>query len=390
MESMIRSVKGTLRRTVTGDDIGSDGKMKIALLMPSFFEQLIGGSEYMAYLLAEAAKRRGHEVHYLFAATDAKYENHLGIHLHPMKRMNVPHRFGSTWFLYRRRIVSILRQIQPDLLYVRSGVSWAGTAARYAKESGSKSVWHVASSADVTPKSFLSLAKRPLDVIERRAIEYAIYHSTHVVAHARFLSDLLMKNYARHSQVILKEQPEPEEALDKSGPCTVVWVANIKPLKQPEMFVRLAREFAGNREVRFIMIGRPSGGRYQDELGAQIRALPNITYMREQPIQEVNRVLARSHVFVNTSTYEGLPNTFVQAWMREVPVVSMHVNPDDILTTLKIGYLSGSFAQMVQDVGRLIENAALRNDMGARAREYALKNHSLEKNMGRLLDLIGA
>jgi glycosyltransferase involved in cell wall biosynthesis len=362
--------------------------MKLAIMLPTYFEEMIGGSEYQSYLLAKAASEVGHEVHYVFTAKQDQYENPLGIHLHPIPRRTISRRFGRTWWLYSPSIRRILKEIQPDAIYVRSGVAWAGTAARYAKQNGCRSVWHVASSADVIPRPVRSLLIRPLEIIEERAIEYAIKHSTHVVAQAQFQADLLMGHYGRLAEVIMNKQPEPTEDIDKNGPFTIIWVANIKPLKQPEMFIRLAREFAGNAEVRFVIIGRPSRGKYQEGLDAEMADLANLTYLREQPIEEVNRILARAHVFVNTSTYEGLPNTFVQSWMREVPVVSMLLDPDNLLTTRRIGFFSGSFARMVRDVRTLVENPALRDEMGRRAREYALGHHSLKKNMGRLLDLI--
>ncbi len=362
--------------------------LRIAIVMPTFYEQCIGGSEYQCYLLAERAIAEGMQVHYIFIDNGQPCANKLNLELHRLKPIRTRKRFGATWSFYFRSVSRLLKEIRPDVVYVRGGWSFAAMTAAYAKKHGCTSIWHVASSADVIPQPLSSLLKRPFNVIERRAIDYAIHHSTHVVAHARFQADLLRKYYGRTATVILKEQPEPEGPLDKTSTYKVVWVANIKPLKQPEMFIRLAREFTEKRDVQFIMIGRPSRGKYQDGLDAGIRALPNITYMREQPIEEVNRILAQSHVFVNTSTYEGLPNTFVQSWMREVPVVSMLLDPDDILATQKIGYCSGSFEQMVRDVRRLVDNPGLRDDMGRRAREYALENHSLKKNMKRLLDLI--
>jgi glycosyltransferase involved in cell wall biosynthesis len=363
-------------------------KLIIAIVMPSYYEDIFGGSEYQASLLANAAINHGHEVHYIFAATHEHYNNPLNIKLHPIKRIKISKRMGSTWFIYYKLIFDILIEIKADVLYVRSGTSWAAITTSYAKQYGCKSIWHVASSNDITPKPFLSLIKRPFDLIERKAIEYTIKNATYVVAHARFQADLLLKHYDRNAIVILKEQPVPIEPIDKSGPFTILWVSNIKPLKQPEIFIRLADCLKTVKDLRFIMIGRPASGKYQDNLMMSIAQARNLNYLGEQPIEKVNQYFAQSHIFVNTSLFEGLPNTFVQAWMREVPIVSMLLDPDDILTKQNIGFFSRTFEQMVQDIQFLINNPATRQKMGERARSYALQNHSLDINMGKLIKLI--
>ena len=364
------------------------GPRRIAVVMPTIFEQVTGGSEYQCYLLADRAKTEGMEVHYIFVDNGRPCDNRLDLALHPLKSIRLRKTLGAYWSLYFGTVHRLLKGIRPDVVYVRGGWSFAGMTAWYAKRRECKSIWHVAHVEDVTPPPFLSLLRRPFDLIERKAIEYAIRHSTHVVSQAQFQDDLLRRHYGRASEVILQFQPQPKEVLHKNDPFTVVWVANIKAWKQPEMFIRLARELGTCENVRFLMIGRPAGVKYQEELEAQIRALSNLEYLGEQPIERVNAILAESHVFVNTSTHEGFANTFVQAWMREVPVVSMLLDPDNILKKRKVGYFSGSFEQMARDVRRLIENPALRDEMGRRAREYAMENHSLEKNMGRLLELI--
>jgi len=113
----------------------------------------------------------------------------------------------------------------------------------------------------------------------------------------------------------------------------------------------------------------------------------NLEYLGEKPIEDVNKVLCGAHVFVNTSKYEGFPNTFIQAWLRKVPVVSLNVDPDDVLKKEKIGFHSKNFNQMVKDTTKLIKDERLRNNMGERAQKYTSKNHSLA-NIQKIVDLI--
>jgi len=107
--------------------------------------------------------------------------------------------------------------------------------------------------------------------------------------------------------------------------------------------------------------------------------LSNLKYLGEISYEETNELLSKSSLFVNTSTTEGFSNTYIQAWMRENPVVTLNCDPDDLIKINKIGFHSGSFKRLVKDVRYLIENEDVRREMGKRAREYAFKNHDIKK-----------
>lgn len=84
---------------------------------------------------------------------------------------------------------------------------------------------------------------------------------------------------------------------------------------------------------------------------------------------------------------KALPNTFIQAWMRKVSVVSLHVNPDQVFERHNVGFFSGTYEKMLQRVVELIMNPALRDEMGERAQVYAFERHS-EKNIASLVEIL--
>lgn len=137
----------------------------------------------------------------------------------------------------------------------------------------------------------------------------------------------------------------------------------------------------------FVMIGKNSFSGRMKNIGAAIIQAKNIEYKGELPLHEVNRILSGSHILVNTSQIEGFPNTFIQAWMRKIPVVSLNVDPDDVIKKNKIGFHSGSFGQMVRDIQLLISDGQMREEMGERAQQFAFQNYSM-RNMDKILDLI--
>jgi glycosyltransferase involved in cell wall biosynthesis len=373
-------------------DLESDRK-KLAIITPGFYEQAIGGAEYQSYLFASAAKEFGYQVYYIFIAIDStiRITNNLGINLFPIyspRYRRYLRGIGNTAITCIPDTWKTLKEINPDYIYCRSGVIQAGLGAYYAKKFNKKSIWQVASLTDVMPQGFLSLIRRPLDFLERLSIRYAIKRSTYVLTQAEYQSKLLKENFARSSIILRNLIPEAFETGTKNENFTIVWIANIKPLKKPETFMQLAEVLSDIKNIRFIMIGKPAMGKYQEALEYKIAAIKNLRYLGLQTMADVNMILAKAHLLVNTSVYEGFSNTFIQAWIRGVPVVSLTVNPDNLLNKFNIGYFSGTFDNMVSDVLRLYSNKTLLRKMSQNARNYAIKYHSFEKNKNQIYKIL--
>jgi glycosyltransferase involved in cell wall biosynthesis len=118
-----------------------------------------------------------------------------------------------------------------------------------------------------------------------------------------------------------------------------------------------------------------------------IERAPNLEYLGAKSHSEVNELLARSHIFVNTSTQEGFPNTFIQAWLRDVAVVSLNADPDGLLVIKRVGIAAQSEAGLIAAVRHLVDNPATLSEYVKRGREHAAAHHSLE-NTQRLVKLI--
>jgi hypothetical protein len=63
--------------------------------------------------------------------------------------------------------------------------------------------------------------------------------------------------------------------------------------------------------------------------------------------------------------------------MREVPVVSLDVDPDQILERENIGVHARSMDRLIASIREYVTGPAKRAEHGARARRYALSRHSL-------------
>ena len=346
--------------------------MKILFLLNSHYKHNQGGAEFQAWNILELIKAKGHEVCYVYLSENDNEETHLNTKLYRIKKRKFTERlFGK--IVYYFQLKKILEDIKPNIIYHRNISSLSLAAISYCSLQKCKFFLHLAHIRDVENELYFggNILKRFFDFLIKRKI---IFNADKIVAQAQYQTDLLEKNFNRSSDLIMPNiHPITDNKIVKQDKLSVLWVANLKSWKQPQVFINLA-EACQDLDAGFVMIGRNNLGEEFKVVMERIHKLENLSYLGELPLFEVNKFLSKSHVFVNTSLQEGFPNTFI-----EVSVVSLHVDPDNVLVENKIGFHSRTFDQLVKDINLLAKDSRLRKKMGERSRQYAEKNHSIEK-----------
>jgi glycosyltransferase involved in cell wall biosynthesis len=364
--------------------------MKARLCIVDPFEHG-GGAEYQISLIIDALAASGrYDISYLarFVEPRGRARNYHAVRIGSGE--GIP-RLG--YIMDARALYRELRKIDPSLIYQRVACAYTGICAAYARRRSIPLVWHVAHDTDVTPQ-VLDPGRNFLRVrLEKWAVNFGARHATRIVVQTHTQAELLQKNFARTADAIIPNfHPPAGETIDKSGPLTVLWIANLKLWKRPEVFVRLARCFRANPQIRFLMVGAPAARsgkqRWQESLLSEISASANLEYLGYKSQSEVNELLGLAHIFVNTSTHEGFPNTFIQAWLRDVAVVSLSVDPDHVLERKQVGICAQSESGLAEAVRLLIENPDVRAGFIERGRDHAKECHSL-RNAQELAGLIG-
>jgi glycosyltransferase involved in cell wall biosynthesis len=145
----------------------------------------------------------------------------------------------------------------------------------------------------------------------------------------------------------------------------ILWVGRAETIKRPEIFLELARHFP---KEKFLML---IAGEYKVHLPSNVTALFNV------PPQDVDKYYAASKMLVQTSTTEGFGSVYLEAWKNKTPVVSLTVDPNDVLKKYKTGKHSVTFEQMVKDVGLLLKNNKEWNKCSENSHNYVIKHHDL-------------
>lgn len=360
-------------------------RTRVCIVMGGHWSVQAGGAQYQAKCLADMLKaRQDVEIFYLAHKVPANREQdgYRIVHFGPGQRTGTLHVLASLPALYRA-----LKRLRPAVVYQRSLMPYTGVCALYCKRHGARFVFHVASDWDVRRQAPSGSVFRRLS---RRIAEYGLHRADILVTQTQDQARLLRSEYGLETTAVIPNfhpAPEPDVVTRPRDRRRVIWVANFKAVKNPEYFVELAERFADRTEVQFVMIGRGAEDPRYRPLFERIARLPNLDYLGELPIERVNREIAASDILVNTSTTEGFPNTFIQAWLRAVPVVSCWVDPDGCLSSGRAGVLAGSRERLPVVISELLADPERLNRLSESARAYGYANHQQDRALP-LVDLV--
>jgi glycosyltransferase involved in cell wall biosynthesis len=233
-------------------------------------------------------------------------------------------------------------------------------------------------------------ANTPFDLAESVLGSWGLTHTSHIIAQTARQARVVRERFGRETAAVVRNfQPLPTHLPEKSSsPIEVFWVANLKAVKRPELFVELAEAFAGRTDLKFTMAGRPRPMNRPDPLMERIKRSPNLEYLGELPIDAVNARMAQAAIHVNTSSYEGFPNTFIQAWAQGAVVATIAVDPDEEgMEKLGIGFCAGSLEGLKARIDELARSPELRRAIAERAFAFAHANHSMARG-AELVDMM--
>jgi len=167
----------------------------------------------------------------------------------------------------------------------------------------------------------------------------------------------------------------PIQDCDDIEKSTILWVASSQYLKQPWHFIELAKQF---KHERFAMILPKRDEQLFTYVQRRALAVPNLELVNSQlsPF-ETNAHFRKAKVLVNTSEFEGFPNTFLQAAAASTPILSFGVDPDGVLHSQHIGLTAEwRFENLCLQLERLLVDDMLRLTLGSNALHYVRRVHN--------------
>jgi glycosyltransferase involved in cell wall biosynthesis len=198
--------------------------------------------------------------------------------------------------------------------------------------------------------------------------------------------DTLKRRFKIYSYLLKSSyEIENNKSQSKKG---VLWVSRAIEWKRPEKFIQLAKH---NPDLPFIMVCPVATNKQQyfNRIKKEAIKISNIEFYEFIPFDEIDSYFKDAKIFVNTSTQEGFPNTFIQSAKNQTPIVSLNVNPDNFLNEYNCGfYCNDDFDEMDLILNQLLNDVNLYGQMSENAYKYAKDSHDIKKNAKQFYDLI--
>lgn len=260
-----------------------------------------------------------------------------------------------------------LIRINPDILIQRTANVSSGLSAIYCRLFKKIFIYSLASMYDVNQESFKGFFGK--------FYKYGLMNASFIIAQntnqIKKLKNLINKNNAK----IIKNGFEITN-IKLSEKKEILWIGRADYYKKPEIFLKLAAKFPNEK---FIMIcNKGSNPQYWKQINNIANKMSNIEFIEYIKFHNIECFYKRAKVVINTSIYEGFPNTFIEAFKYRALNISLNVDPDKIFRHKEIGlYCNDDFKKMESYLNLALNNKYVLNV--ERAWDYVNKNHDIKK-----------
>ena len=341
--------------------------------------EVVGGAEVQQSILARLLARAGYRVSMIcFDYGQPKRVRLDGI---AVLRCHARDAGLPVWRFIHPRLTGIwhaMCEINADIYYQRSAGMLTAVVAAFCHRHDKRSIYAGASDSDFMPERQLIRYRRDRWLFERGLAAV----DTIIVQNETQQRDCLAR-YHRNATLIPSCYELPANSHPGAGEY-VLWVATLRPGKRPELFLELARRLPHRR---FVLAGGaagndPGGKAYFEAIKTAASHLPNVEFTGFLPLAQIEPRFDRARVVVNTSTFEGMPNVFLQAWARSIPTVAM-IDVGARWQGKPLYCVAADLDRAAAEIERLFDDDLYRARAASRCRDYFAATHASEAVLAR-------
>lgn len=371
----------------------NDEVASICFVVPNYITFNTGGAEVQVSYLVNSFLNRGWKVEVICGGKGKEYLIRNSHYFDARVKFHY-YRFRSIRCLEFFSVLRLLFKSKSKVYYQRTDFALTAACAFYCRLLKRKMIYALAQDLDGVRKKYTTEFKsfiyasivkksiRQLDFfIIDKMIEYGKEKADKLVCQNQEQLKLVSQNFSRTGTIVPSSYPI-QHVKSRPKENIMLWVGNMRPIKQAHLFMELANGMKGAGNWRFVMIGK-----VDDSI--QIRSNKRVEVMGALSFETTQSWIERSKILINTSVSEGMPNTFIQAWLSQTVVCSLNADPDQLLSSNNLGFcFNGNLSGMKDKLSELILDDGLCYSIVEKARSYAQETFDVEKNVNQLIALI--
>lgn len=344
-------------------------------------KEAIGGAEVQLYQIAKAcATREGYDVSLVLADFGQEEEQREGVSLLRAFRAK-PRGWSRCIAIIRAPFLlwSALARADADVYIQRAAGAETGITGLYCRLHKKRFVYMVAHERECTGEYATQAGLRG------RLFRFGLHRADRVLAQHKGQCSLLREHEGIQAELFPTVFPDISAGLPPSKRTEVLWIGRLLAWKRPEVVISLARRFP---HVPFTVIAQGDDA-YAREIRQQFDQLPNVQHLKLVPFSQIGTFFANARLFLNTSTFEGFPNTFIQAAQHGTPILSLKVDPEGFLKREGCGLSTNDDVKKLGDhLENILNDGLFCDQMSMRARSYFAREHELSAHVTQFLHLL--
>ena len=215
---------------------------------------------------------------------------------------------------------------------------------------------------------------------QRRLYERALPRADLIVAQREEQLELARRT-GFENVTMIRSSAQPADP-STAEPEAFIWIGRLVDYKRPLRFEALAEAVP---EARFRMVwfstdeSRPGLIREIEAAGSR---LPNLELLGQLSHADVLDLISRATALVSTSAAEGMPNVFLEAWARAIPVLSLDYDPDGKIEVLRLGLVAHGSDERFQEAATVTVERS-KAALGARRERSRIRDRGAFAGRGR-------
>jgi glycosyltransferase involved in cell wall biosynthesis len=210
----------------------------------------------------------------------------------------------------------------------------------------------------------------------------SIMAATALVVQTEMQKRIAKERFSRDAELIANPVLMTSSPPDGEIGAGFLWIGKAVDNKRPELALTVAKACP---DQSFVMILNDIGnGLFKKISDAKP---PNVDIVTSVPPPQLEKYFARARALLCTSDFEGFPNTFLDAGRFGVPVLSLSVDPDGVISREQGGFIAdGDIDRLIGATKRFAEESEIARAAGRRLYEYVRRRHEAS---GRVDELAG-